>query len=77
MNTKSTAQAAPRARSTSTRHTDLPLADVLTGGRAPSHEEAPLVGLLEPLGLIDRAIPEHARRSPCFLHVISTPWSLD
>lgn len=39
------------------------LADVIAGGRAPSHGEALLVGLLEPLGLIDRAVPEHARRA--------------
>lgn len=39
------------------------LADVLVGGRMPSDEEALLVGLLEPLGLIDRAVPGHARRA--------------
>jgi hypothetical protein len=39
------------------------LFDVLVTGRAPTEEEALLVGLLEPLGLIDRLVPRDHRRA--------------
>ena len=38
------------------------LLDVLVSGRAPDEEEALLVGLLEPLGLVDRVVPKEDRR---------------
>jgi hypothetical protein len=37
------------------------LSEVLVGGRAPTEEEALLIGLLEPLGLIDNVVPKEAR----------------
>ena len=39
------------------------LVDVLVGGRAPTEEEALLVGLLEPMGLVDRLVPRDQRRT--------------
>ena len=39
------------------------LAEVLVVGRAPTEEEALLVGLLEPLGLIDQEVPKDQRQA--------------
>jgi hypothetical protein len=39
------------------------LAEVLVTGREPTEEEALLVGLLEPLGLIDQAVPKEHRKA--------------
>jgi hypothetical protein len=39
------------------------LGEVLIGGRKPTEEEALLVGLLEPLGLIDAVVPGDRRRA--------------
>ena len=39
------------------------LHDVLVTGRAPTEEEALLVGLLEPLELIDRVVPKDQRKA--------------
>jgi hypothetical protein len=35
---------------------------VLLADRQPTEEEAVLIGLLEPLGLIDSVVPKHRRR---------------
>lgn len=37
------------------------LVEVLVAGRAPSPDEALLLGLIEPVGLVDRLVPEDAR----------------
>jgi hypothetical protein len=42
------------------RHT---LAEVLVTGREPTEEEALLVGLLEPLGLVDQVVPNDHRKA--------------
>jgi enoyl-CoA hydratase/carnithine racemase len=39
------------------------LVDILLTGREPTEEEALLIGLLEPLGLIDRVVPKENRRT--------------
>jgi hypothetical protein len=37
------------------------LGEVLLGGRAPREQDALLLGLLEPLGMIDRLVKGHPR----------------
>lgn len=39
------------------------LAEVLVNGRAPTEEEALLVGVLDPLGLIDQVVPKEYRKA--------------
>lgn len=51
-----------KGRDTTHWESDLGLAGALLANREPTEEEALLIGLLEPLGLIDSVVPKDRRR---------------